>query len=33
VSRLHAPALRRSDWGTLLGPIVGKVVDAGSPAQ
>ena len=28
VSRLHAPALRRSDWGTLLGPIVGKVVDA-----
>jgi uncharacterized protein YigE (DUF2233 family) len=33
VSRLHAPGLRRSDWGTLLGPIVGKVVDAGSPAQ
>jgi uncharacterized protein YigE (DUF2233 family) len=33
VSRLHAPSLRRSDWGTLLGPIVGKVVDAGSPAQ
>lgn len=28
VSRLHAPALRRSDWGGLLGPIVGKVVDA-----
>ncbi len=28
VSRLHAPALRRSDWGALLGPIVGKVVDA-----
>ncbi len=28
VSRLHAPELRRSDWGTLLGPIIGKVVDA-----
>ncbi len=28
VSRLHAPGLRRSDWGTLLRPIVGKVVDA-----
>lgn len=27
VSRLHAPDLRRSDWGTLLGPIIGKVVD------
>ncbi len=33
VSRLHAPGLRRSDWGTLLGPIVGKVVDAGEAAQ
>ncbi len=31
VSRLHAPALRRSDWGTLLGPIIGKVVDAPAP--
>ncbi|TVP70704.1 MAG: hypothetical protein EA339_12305 [Rhodobacteraceae bacterium] len=31
VSRLHAPGLRRSDWGTLLGPIVGKVVDAPAP--
>lgn len=33
VSRLHAPELRRSDWGALLGPILGKVVDAASPAQ
>lgn len=33
VSRLHAPALRRSDWGTLLGPIVGKVVDASTPTN
>lgn len=33
VSRLHAPDLRRSDWGTLLGPIVGLVVDAGSNGQ
>lgn len=33
VSRLHAPSLRRSDWGTLLGPIVGKVVDADSSGQ
>lgn len=33
VSRLHAPALRRSDWGTQLGPIIGKVVDAAPPAQ
>lgn len=33
ISRLHAPALRRSDWGTLLGPIVGKVVDAAIPSQ
>lgn len=33
VSRLHAPELRRSDWGAMLGPIVGKVVDAGRPAQ
>jgi len=33
VSRLHAPGLRRSDWGTLLGPIVGLVVDAGSSGQ
>lgn len=33
VSRLHAPALRRSDWGTLLGPIVGKVVDARAPSN
>lgn len=33
VSRLHAPELRRSDWGVLLGPIIGKVVDAGRPAQ
>jgi uncharacterized protein YigE (DUF2233 family) len=33
ISRLHAPALRRSDWGTLLGPIVGKVVDANAPSQ
>ena len=33
VSRLHAPGLRRSDWGTLLGPIVGKVVDVGSAGQ
>ncbi len=33
VSRLHAPALRRSDWGTLLGPIVGKVVDAQPPSN
>ncbi|MCC5960955.1 MAG: phosphodiester glycosidase family protein [Rhodobacteraceae bacterium] len=33
VSRLHAPGLRRSDWGVLLGPIIGKVVDAGRPAQ
>jgi uncharacterized protein YigE (DUF2233 family) len=31
ISRLHAPGLRRSDWGTLLGPIVGKVVDAAAP--
>lgn len=27
VSRLHAPDIRRSDWGTLLGPIIGKVID------
>lgn len=27
VSRLHAPDMRRSDWGPLLGPIIGKVVD------
>lgn len=33
VSRLHAPELRRSDWGAMLGPIIGKVVDAGRPAQ
>ena len=33
VSRLHAPELRRSDWGTLLGPIVGKVVDLASPSN
>lgn len=33
VSRLHAPGLRRSDWGTLLGPIVGKVVDARAPSN
>ena len=33
VSRLHAPALDRSDWGLPLGPIVGKVVDAGSAGQ
>lgn len=33
VSRLHAPELRRSDWGTLLGPIVGKVVDAAPPSN
>ena len=33
VSRLHAPELRRSDWGPLLGPIVGKVVDATAPAR
>lgn len=33
VSRLHAPELRRSDWGTLLGPIVGKVVDADAPSN
>ncbi len=33
VSRLHAPALRRSDWGTLLGPIVGKVVDVTTPTN
>jgi uncharacterized protein YigE (DUF2233 family) len=33
ISRLHAPALRRSDWGTLLGPIIGKVVDATAPSQ
>ena len=33
VSRLHAPELRRSDWGTLLGPIVGKVVDANPPSN
>lgn len=33
VSRLHAPSLRRSDWGTLLGPIVGKVVDVDSTGQ
>lgn len=33
VSRLHAPELRRSDWGTLLGPIIGKVVDAGLATQ
>lgn len=33
VSRLHAPEMRRSDWGALLGPIVGKVVDAGLATQ
>lgn len=33
VSRLHAPGLRRSDWGALLGPIVGKVVDATPPSN
>ena len=33
VSRLHAPDMRRSDWGTLLGPIIGKVVDAGDVPQ
>ncbi|MFD1912679.1 phosphodiester glycosidase family protein [Halodurantibacterium flavum] len=26
ISRLHAPGLRRSDWGLPLGPIVGTVV-------
>ncbi|MFB9149802.1 phosphodiester glycosidase family protein [Roseovarius ramblicola] len=32
VSRLHAPALGRSDQGFLpLGPILGVVVDAGAP--
>ncbi|MDZ7710258.1 MAG: phosphodiester glycosidase family protein [Roseovarius sp.] len=32
VSRLHAPALGRSDTGFLpLGPMVGVVVDAGAP--
>lgn len=33
VSRLHAPALGRSDWGLPLGPIIGKVVDAPSARQ
>ena len=33
VSRLHAPGLGRSDWGLPLGPIIGKVVDAGSTSQ
>ncbi len=33
VSRLHAPALGRSDWGLPLGPIVGKVVDAPAAGQ
>ncbi|MDD7970068.1 phosphodiester glycosidase family protein [Roseinatronobacter alkalisoli] len=33
VSRLHAPAIRRSDWGGLLGPVIGKVIDARGPAQ
>lgn len=33
VSRLHAPGLGRSDWGTLLGPIIGKRVDAGALSQ
>ena len=33
VSRLHAPALDRSDWGLTMGPILGKVVDVDSASQ
>jgi uncharacterized protein YigE (DUF2233 family) len=33
VSRLHAPDLGRSDWGLPMGPIIGKVVDAGPASQ
>jgi len=33
VSRLHAPALGRSDWGLPMGPIIGMVVDADSASQ
>ncbi|MFN3969842.1 MAG: phosphodiester glycosidase family protein [Gemmobacter sp.] len=29
ISRLHAPALRRNDWGVSMGPILGLVVPAG----
>lgn len=29
VSRLHAPALGRSDWGRPMGPVVGLVAPAG----
>jgi uncharacterized protein YigE (DUF2233 family) len=28
ISRLHAPALRRSDWGRPMGPVVGLVAPA-----
>lgn len=28
ISRLHAPALRRNDWGQSMGPILGLVVSA-----
>lgn len=33
VSRFHAPQLGRSDWGLPMGPIIGKVVDAGQASQ
>jgi uncharacterized protein YigE (DUF2233 family) len=29
LSRLHAPALGRSDWGRPMGPIIGRVVPLG----
>jgi len=32
VSRLHAPGLRRSDWGRQMGPVVGLVVPLDAPA-
>jgi uncharacterized protein YigE (DUF2233 family) len=33
VSRLHAPELRRSDWGRQMGPVVGLVVPLEAPMQ
>ena len=33
VSRLHAPGLRRSDWGRQMGPVVGLVVPLEAPTK
>jgi len=31
VSRLHVPDLGRSDWGRMMGPVIGSVRPAGTP--